>query len=186
MDGASEYRIFIQVVMPLVKPAWLTLLILMMQMLWERMAAVLSTVSSSKRCITPWDRLFKGNCSCRGRRCSSGNHDDRADRDVCIVAEQCHSNDGFIRHEGLRERVLQMRVKSWLIVLAASLLIAGFGHNQAHAAPYEGYTYNYWGDAVKSPIAFLPSRVITGDEAGTGACSPRWICMLRKMACSIF
>lgn len=62
-----------------------------------------------------------------------------------------------------------MRVKSWLIVLAASLLIAGLGHNQAHAAPYEGYTYNYWGDAVKSPIAFLPSRVITGDEAGTGA-----------------
>ncbi|WP_397339672.1 carbohydrate ABC transporter permease [Paenibacillus amylolyticus] len=34
MDGASEYRIFFQVVMPLVKPAWLTLLILMMQMLW--------------------------------------------------------------------------------------------------------------------------------------------------------
>ena len=34
MDGASEYRIFLQVVMPLVKPAWLTLLILMMQMLW--------------------------------------------------------------------------------------------------------------------------------------------------------
>lgn len=38
-----------------------------------------------------------------------------------------------------------MRVKSWLIVLAASLLIAGLGTNQAHAAPYEGYTYNYWG-----------------------------------------
>ncbi|MGO4369567.1 carbohydrate ABC transporter permease [Paenibacillus sp. MCAF20] len=34
IDGASEYRIFWQVVMPLVKPAWLTLLILMMQMLW--------------------------------------------------------------------------------------------------------------------------------------------------------
>jgi len=34
IDGASEYRIFWQIVMPLVKPAWLTLLILMMQMLW--------------------------------------------------------------------------------------------------------------------------------------------------------
>jgi ABC-type glycerol-3-phosphate transport system permease component len=34
IDGASEYRIFFKVVMPLVKPAWLTLLILMMQMLW--------------------------------------------------------------------------------------------------------------------------------------------------------
>ncbi|WP_127589899.1 carbohydrate ABC transporter permease [Paenibacillus lautus] len=34
IDGASEYRILWQIVMPLVKPAWLTLLILMMQMLW--------------------------------------------------------------------------------------------------------------------------------------------------------
>lgn len=77
-----------------------------------------------------------------------------------------------------------MRVKSWLIVLAASLLIAGLGTNQAHAAPYEGYTYNYWGNAVKSPIAFLPSRVITGEEAGTGTWQSPWIYMLRRMACS--
>lgn len=34
IDGANEYRIFWQVVMPLVKPAWLTLLILLMQTLW--------------------------------------------------------------------------------------------------------------------------------------------------------
>ncbi|MDQ0170570.1 gluconolactonase [Paenibacillus tundrae] len=62
-----------------------------------------------------------------------------------------------------------MKVRSWLIVLAASLLISGFGHNVAHGAPYEGYTYNYWGNSVKSPIAFLPFRVITGTDAGTGA-----------------
>jgi ABC-type glycerol-3-phosphate transport system permease component len=34
MDGASDYRIFWQVVMPNVKPAWLTLIILLFQMLW--------------------------------------------------------------------------------------------------------------------------------------------------------
>jgi ABC-type glycerol-3-phosphate transport system permease component len=34
IDGASEYRIFWTIVMPLVKPAWLTLLILLLQMLW--------------------------------------------------------------------------------------------------------------------------------------------------------
>lgn len=34
IDGASEYRIFWQVVMPNVKPAWLTLIILLFQMLW--------------------------------------------------------------------------------------------------------------------------------------------------------
>ncbi|GAA3400531.1 carbohydrate ABC transporter permease [Paenibacillus hodogayensis] len=34
IDGASEYRIFWQIVMPLVKPAWLTLTILLFQSLW--------------------------------------------------------------------------------------------------------------------------------------------------------
>ncbi|WP_194541202.1 carbohydrate ABC transporter permease [Paenibacillus sp. JZ16] len=34
IDGASEYRIFWQIVMPLVKPAWLTLVILLFQVLW--------------------------------------------------------------------------------------------------------------------------------------------------------
>jgi ABC-type glycerol-3-phosphate transport system permease component len=34
IDGASEYRIFFQIVMPLVKPAWLTLIILLFQRLW--------------------------------------------------------------------------------------------------------------------------------------------------------
>ncbi|WP_027094545.1 carbohydrate ABC transporter permease [Cohnella thermotolerans] len=34
IDGASEYRIFWQIVMPLVKPAWLTLTILSFQTLW--------------------------------------------------------------------------------------------------------------------------------------------------------
>jgi ABC-type glycerol-3-phosphate transport system permease component len=35
IDGASEYRIFWQVVMPNVKPAWMTLLILLFQLLWS-------------------------------------------------------------------------------------------------------------------------------------------------------
>lgn len=34
IDGASEFRIFFQIVMPLVKPAWLTLIILLFQRLW--------------------------------------------------------------------------------------------------------------------------------------------------------
>lgn len=34
IDGASEYRIFGQIVMPLVKPAWITLVILLFQRLW--------------------------------------------------------------------------------------------------------------------------------------------------------
>ncbi|MBD2869301.1 carbohydrate ABC transporter permease [Paenibacillus arenilitoris] len=34
IDGASEYRIFWQVIMPNVKPAWMTLIILLFQLLW--------------------------------------------------------------------------------------------------------------------------------------------------------
>ena len=34
IDGASEYRVFWQIVMPLVKPAWLTLGYLLFQRLW--------------------------------------------------------------------------------------------------------------------------------------------------------
>lgn len=34
IDGASEYRIFFTIAMPLVKPAWLTLIILLFQQLW--------------------------------------------------------------------------------------------------------------------------------------------------------
>ncbi|KAB8125817.1 carbohydrate ABC transporter permease [Gracilibacillus oryzae] len=34
IDGASEYRIFWKIVMPIVKPAWLTLMILLFQQLW--------------------------------------------------------------------------------------------------------------------------------------------------------
>jgi ABC-type glycerol-3-phosphate transport system permease component len=35
MDGAGEYLIFWKVVMPLVKPAWLTVIILLFQQLWS-------------------------------------------------------------------------------------------------------------------------------------------------------
>lgn len=34
IDGASEYRIFWQIVMPIVRPAWLTLIIFSLQSLW--------------------------------------------------------------------------------------------------------------------------------------------------------
>lgn len=35
IDGAGEMRIFFQIVMPLVKPAWLTVIILLFQQLWS-------------------------------------------------------------------------------------------------------------------------------------------------------
>lgn len=35
IDGAGEYRIFFSIVMPMVKPAWLTVIILLFQQLWS-------------------------------------------------------------------------------------------------------------------------------------------------------
>ena len=35
IDGASEWRIWASLAMPMVKPAWLTLIILMIQQLWN-------------------------------------------------------------------------------------------------------------------------------------------------------
>ena len=35
LDGASEFQIYWKIVMPLVKPAWLTLIILLFQQLWN-------------------------------------------------------------------------------------------------------------------------------------------------------
>ena len=34
VDGAGEFKIFLTIVMPLVKPAWVTLVILLFQSLW--------------------------------------------------------------------------------------------------------------------------------------------------------
>lgn len=34
--------------------------------------------------------------------------------------------------------------------------------------PYTSYTYDYWGEAVPAPQAYLPSHVITGSDLGVG------------------
>lgn len=34
--------------------------------------------------------------------------------------------------------------------------------------PYHSYTYDYWGDVVYSPPAYLPNRLITGENLGIG------------------
>lgn len=35
--------------------------------------------------------------------------------------------------------------------------------------PYDGYTYDYWGEAVPSPEAFVPESTISGEALGVGA-----------------
>lgn len=55
---------------------------------------------------------------------------------------------------------------------------AAFAHSQAVAAagvpatefivPYTSYTYDFWGEAVAAPQAYLPSRIVRGEDVGAG------------------
>ena len=56
--------------------------------------------------------------------------------------------------------------------LVLALIIAGCFACLPPAAqarlPYHTYTYDYWGDVVYSPAAYLPNRLITGEDLGIG------------------
>ncbi|WP_342554990.1 NHL repeat-containing protein [Paenibacillus sp. FSL R7-0652] len=61
-------------------------------------------------------------------------------------------------------------VKRWLVLLAAvSLLLVNAVPAAGSPAPYESYNYNYWKEAVPSPDAYLPSRIVTGGDLGVGS-----------------
>ncbi len=62
-----------------------------------------------------------------------------------------------------------MKIKLSILILTVAAMFIGIHPKPAHATPYEGYTYSYWGEAVRSPIAYLPARTVTGQEIGTGS-----------------
>ncbi|OBZ17998.1 hypothetical protein [Bacillus sp. FJAT-26390] len=56
-------------------------------------------------------------------------------------------------------------------ICVAALLLAAislFAAPLQAAAPYEGYSYSYWGTTKSTPNAYLPERVIDGAEQGIG------------------
>lgn len=52
-----------------------------------------------------------------------------------------------------------------LISLSAQTCMAEIGLT----APYDSYTYDFWGKAVPAPQAYLPVRVVSGDDLGIGS-----------------
>ncbi len=52
----------------------------------------------------------------------------------------------------------------------AALLLAAFSlfASPLQAAPYDGYSYYYWGTTASTPNAYLPEKVIDGAEQGVG------------------
>lgn len=61
-----------------------------------------------------------------------------------------------------------MKHKLFLIVVVISILLINIDAVNA-APPYMSYTYNYWGEPVTAPQAFLPTEIIDGEYLGIGA-----------------
>jgi hypothetical protein len=55
-------------------------------------------------------------------------------------------------------------------ICIAALLLAGFSlfASPLQAAPYEGYSYSFWGETKSTPNAYLPETVIDGAQQGIG------------------
>lgn len=62
-----------------------------------------------------------------------------------------------------------MAVKKSLLLLLGAALLLGGALPAAAGAPYESYLYNYWGDAVPAPDAYLPDKAVTGGDLGIGS-----------------
>jgi len=58
---------------------------------------------------------------------------------------------------------------SVLLILLCGEALSAVGMPVSNfTVPYTSYTYDYWGEAVPAPQAYLPSRVITGADLGVG------------------
>ena len=88
IDGAKEGRIFLQIVMPNVKPAWLTVTIFSVQNLWNMKGQVY--IYSEEYKILPYALQAdygRWCCPCRCRfRCDNGRYDG-ADFNLCFGRE---------------------------------------------------------------------------------------------------
>ncbi|RXZ79863.1 gluconolactonase [Paenibacillaceae bacterium] len=62
-------------------------------------------------------------------------------------------------------KLIQSICKAALVLTVVSLFASPL---QAEAAPYEGYTYSYWGTTVNTPNAYIPAGTIDGSGQGIG------------------
>lgn len=57
----------------------------------------------------------------------------------------------------------------FLTIILISLLALTCVKGISLAAPYDSYTYDFWGKATPAPQAYLPVRVVSGDDLGIGS-----------------
>jgi len=67
IDGASEWRIFIQIVMPNVKPAWMTVIIFSVQALWNNRASTFIYSEERKTLVYALQQIQNGGIARTGQ-----------------------------------------------------------------------------------------------------------------------
>ena len=67
IDGASRWKIFIQIIMPNVKPAWLTLIIFSVQNLWNNKAATFIYSAEKKTLVYALQQIQSGGIARTGQ-----------------------------------------------------------------------------------------------------------------------
>ena len=67
IDGASRWKIFIQIIMPNVKPAWLTLIIFSVQNLWNNKAATFIYSEEKKTLVNALQQIQSGGIARTGQ-----------------------------------------------------------------------------------------------------------------------
>ena len=72
LDGAKEFRIFWSIVMPIVKPAWLTLIILSVQGLWNNRASAVIYSESKKTLVYALQQIQAGEIARTGQAAAVG------------------------------------------------------------------------------------------------------------------
>lgn len=105
IDGANEYRIFWSIVMPNVKPAWLTLMILQFPALWGTDGGSFIYSENLKTLHYALSQIVQGGIArawCRCGCCFAA--DDRTDHSVYHLSEQCYADDGHFGHERVERR----------------------------------------------------------------------------------
>lgn len=67
IDGASEWKVFTHIVMPNVKPAWLTLIIFQVQALWNNKAATFIYSEEKKTLVYALQQIQSGGIARTGQ-----------------------------------------------------------------------------------------------------------------------
>ena len=72
----------------------------------------------------------------------------------------------------MRPKIMKKSHFLWVIVLVLSLgkiAVATGGSVSNFTVPYTSYTFDFWGNAVPAPQAYLPMHKITGEDLGVGS-----------------